>query len=184
MKFKQHVRVTQLSIAWSERPNKRGDLRGITSASSKTKENRELVTQGLKRCCVCKEIKLLAAFYPMRTGQFLGGVQNICKPCASQEARHSFTKRLYGITAQQYQDMFAAQESSCAICGEPGKSPDTLVRSGRRGPSGVLVVDHDHTSGKVRGLLCNSCNNGLGSFKDDPNLLQEATAYLLLHSTS
>jgi len=67
--------------------------------------------------------------------------------------------------------MFLSQNGVCAICsgGETVKTRGTLRR---------LAVDHDHETGKVRGLLCNRCNNGLGNFRDDPDLLREAIAYL------
>jgi hypothetical protein len=141
-------------------------------------ENRALAEQGLKRCKGCETVKPLSEFYPMRTAQSVGRVQPLCKVCALLEARYRFTKRLYGITAEQYRELFVAQQFSCAICGQPGKSPDTMVRSGKRGQSGVLVVDHDHSTGDVRGLLCSPCNQGLGSFRDDRQLLQKAIAYL------
>jgi hypothetical protein len=73
----------------------------------------------------------------------------------------------YGITLDDYQRMHARQQGECAIC----ERHETSV--------GPLVVDHDHDSGKVRGLLCHSCNRGLGQFKDDPELLRAASAYLV-----
>jgi predicted nucleic acid-binding Zn ribbon protein len=76
-------------------------------------------------------------------------------------------ERLYGITTAQYDAMLAAQGGCCAIC-----------RSATTNGRGGFQVDHDHATGAVRGILCNSCNQGLGRFRDDPALLLKAAAYL------
>ena len=66
--------------------------------------------------------------------------------------------------------MLAWSQGGCAIC---GARQGLGGRNDRR-----LAVDHNHTTGKVRGLLCDSCNHGLGKFKDDKRLLKIAIAYL------
>jgi hypothetical protein len=71
----------------------------------------------------------------------------------------------YSITLKEYSELLDKQEGVCAICGS---------RPGKR----KLAVDHVHTSGIVRGLLCMKCNIGLGNFKEDINLLRKAIAYL------
>jgi len=68
----------------------------------------------------------------------------------------------YGLTQQQYDAMLAEQKGRCAICNEKAD----------------LVIDHDHEGGAVRGLLCYSCNIGLGFFKDRPVVLAAAAEYL------
>ena len=73
----------------------------------------------------------------------------------------------YGITADQYDVLVKKQKGQCAIC----KQPCTVNTK--------LSVDHNHTTGKVRGLLCHRCNLALGLFKDDVNRLQAALNYLL-----
>lgn len=75
----------------------------------------------------------------------------------------------YGLTPEDYEMLLVNQEERCAICGE------TPLR-------GVLYVDHDHETGKVRGLLCGACNSGLGQFRDDPNVLRAAIDYLIENS--
>ena len=75
-------------------------------------------------------------------------------------------KRLYGITLEEYKARMLKQDSRCAICGGVNKS-------GKQ-----LAVDHHHITGKVRGLLCSNCNNGLGLFQDNPELLNKAAAYI------
>jgi len=72
----------------------------------------------------------------------------------------------YNISADEYDALEAAQLGVCAICHLPQVA-------GRR-----LSVDHDHETGRVRGLLCSTCNSGLGMFKDDPRLLKLAFHYL------
>lgn len=69
--------------------------------------------------------------------------------------------------------MYEAQEGRCAVC---GTSASETSGKGKR-----LQVDHCHTSGKIRGLLCDGCNRGLGSFKDDPARLGRAIEYLTNH---
>lgn len=80
--------------------------------------------------------------------------------------RRSELKRLYGITLEEYSEIFAQQGEVCAIC----KNECQTKKS--------LSVDHDHKTGKVRGLLCNGCNTSIGHFKDSPDLLRRAIKYL------
>lgn len=78
----------------------------------------------------------------------------------------------YKITKEQYNQMLEQQNYRCAIC---------LQIEALRSKSGnikALVVDHDHKTGMVRGLLCNKCNKGLGLFHDDSMLLMNAYSYL------
>lgn len=76
--------------------------------------------------------------------------------------RASALRRQYGITYEQYEDMVEEQKGKCLICKE--------IKA--------LHVDHCHKTGKVRGLLCISCNGGLGMFKDNTKSLQSAIEYL------
>jgi hypothetical protein len=76
-------------------------------------------------------------------------------------------RRTYGITLEQYQELLISQNNGCAICGRT-EEPD-----GRR-----LAIDHDHQTGDVRGVLCNNCNNGLGSFSDNIEQMLKAIDYL------
>lgn len=82
--------------------------------------------------------------------------------------RNVMLKNNYGITLEQYREMYVAQQGKCAICED--ERPD----HGKLG----LVVDHCHTHGHVRKLLCPLCNKGLGQFKDDVQLLAKAIDYL------
>lgn len=75
---------------------------------------------------------------------------------------------LYGLTIADYERMYLDQTGRCYLCG----SEDWTM------PRGCLHVDHDHKTGKVRGLLCENCNRGLGMFKDDLLLLRKAAAYV------
>ena len=103
-----------------------------------------------------------------------------CRPCEAAKAREvrrqhperhravlyrSNLKANWGMTTEMFEERQVKQGGGCAICG--GQSP-----------KGRLAVDHDHRSGQIRGLLCVRCNTGLGSFMDNPHLLQQAIHYL------
>ena len=76
----------------------------------------------------------------------------------------------YGLTVEQYEVMYEAQARGCAICGEPPQRQR-------------LSIDHDHSTGEVRGLLCERCNSVLGRVKDDPMVLVSAASYLMEHGS-
>lgn len=87
------------------------------------------------------------------------------------DARHrtghkSRLQTQYGLSLDEYASMLQRQDGKCAICFGPPISPRPLA------------VDHDHATGKVRGLLCDRCNHGLGHFCDSPIRLSSAIAYL------
>lgn len=82
-------------------------------------------------------------------------------------ARKSKLKANYGLTPEDYEAMFEEQVGRCAICGVDQGSIDH-----------PLMVDHDHKTGKVRGLLCPNCNHILGRCGDNPDILAEAMMYL------
>lgn len=92
-----------------------------------------------------------------------------------QDWKDSHLRSKFGITLSEYAELAAEQGNRCAIC----KRPETETRLGR---VKALSVDHDHATGKVRALLCVHCNTGLGKFRDDPDLLIEASNYIKHHS--
>lgn len=124
---------------------------------------RSILTETGKVCNVCGFDKPLSEFRASKSCS--GGVHSQCKSCHCDQERF----RTIGVTPREYIDMLDAQGGGCAICG-------TLVNT-VQGKS--LPVDHDHESGSIRGILCHSCNVGLGHFQDDPDKLMSAAAYLL-----
>jgi hypothetical protein len=154
-----------------------------------------MIATQTKQCRTCLKYLPLDAFYRNPTAK--SGYQASCKECKKQnvkkwcEANPDRVKRakkkhhgkswrrrknnqmrtLYGIDVETYEKLFAEQNGLCAVC----KKPETL----KRGDVVVnLSLDHCHTTGKIRGLLCANCNNGMGRFKDDPALLRAAAEYL------
>lgn len=80
-------------------------------------------------------------------------------------------KKSYGISLEKYQEMLEQQGHVCAIC----KKPEQVVAKGK---IKALAVDHDHSTGEIRGLLCQACNKALGLLNDDISLFQESINYL------
>jgi hypothetical protein len=78
----------------------------------------------------------------------------------------------YNLTEEEYNQMLIKQNKCCAICGTDKPT----------GKWKVFAVDHDHKTGKVRELLCNECNRGIGLLKDDPELLKKASNYIIKHN--
>jgi hypothetical protein len=88
-----------------------------------------------------------------------------------KKKRKAHLKASFGMTPEDYDAILTAQKGVCAICGVD--KPSAHRRH--------FYVDHCHTTGKIRGLLCSSCNTGLGHFKDNPGLLTTAISYLEKH---
>jgi hypothetical protein len=84
-------------------------------------------------------------------------------------------EKTFGITRHEYAEMFHSQNGVCAICSKP----ETATRNGK---IKALAVDHDHQTGKVRGLLCSDCNTGIGKLKEDRSIFISAIRYLDKHS--
>lgn len=157
----------------------------------------------LKFCPRCSQTKPLSEFHKSTqgpdarlTGSKGGKGHNpalaqssYCKPChldysreyhkrpGVQEQRAKWRLRRnmakYGITPETYEEMLLAQGRKCAICGtdEPG---------GQENAQGIarFAVDHCHSTGKVRGLLCTRCNTGIGMFNEDISAMAAAIAYI------
>lgn len=80
-------------------------------------------------------------------------------------------KKVYGLEYEDYLRLQEKQKGLCAICGKEGFE---LVKGQRI----LLVIDHCHTTGKVRGLLCHNCNRGIGLLQDSTDNLKRAVDYL------
>lgn len=85
-------------------------------------------------------------------------------------------KRNYGVSKRQYLKLLKKQKGVCAICKNEEVQKINCKIDGR---IRALSVDHDHETNKVRGILCYKCNTGLGMFKDNPELLERAKAYII-----
>lgn len=147
---------------------------------------RFLDPDSLKTCGRCGEAKKLSEFGISKkaTAAKNASYRAICRTCqvkAAQDwygrpgnrtralgnARRAWIKRKYGISLEEYDELLARQDGGCAICG----SRDHALEY-------QLAVDHDHETGRVRGLLCHRCNLGIGQFGDDLDLLRKAIKYL------
>ncbi len=135
-------------------------------------------------CRVCNEEKnLLDDFYFVRKNRALPSSYSYeCKACTierttkynknnSTSVRSQYLKRNYGLTFEEFDTMLSKQDNCCAIC----KGKETYGRHKR------FTVDHDHKTGKIRGLLCNHCNTTLGLVHDSIHTLQAMIQYLESH---
>lgn len=154
----------------------------------------------MKMCTKCKALKHESYF---SKGSCKDGLYSYCKDCDKarakryrdkhpevlERARRSQTeyrkttrgkanikknrlKCLYDITVEEYDQMFEVQNGVCAICGKPETAKH------QSGCVSRLAIDHDHKSGKVRGLLCRRCNFVVGYAKDSKEILLQAALYL------
>jgi len=111
----------------------------------------------VKVCTVCLWPLPLDAYQKGKGGTLRGA----CSRCRSDTQRRYH----YDITAEQYTTLLVIQNNVCGICEGPPQSGE------------VLVVDHCHDTGAVRGLLCSSCNKAIGLLKDRTELLIRAAAW-------
>ena len=132
-----------------------------------TKEQLSLETDNTKYCTKCKEIKPLVEFGSSKKGRKFASTR--CTECSRKQAKEIGIRR-HGITLQDYDKMFAEQNGKCKICG--------TEKVGNK-QCGRFLVDHDHKTDKIRGLLCQSCNVLLGQAKDDTEILMSAVQYLM-----
>lgn len=123
----------------------------------------------MKQCSRCKRELEIKSFVAKGNGIRAG----ICYRCKYQSRSPESKKRKnlrnngkklgYTLSFDDWNSLVLKQKECCAICKEKTN----------------LVVDHDHGTGKVRGLLCSNCNTGLGMLKDSPDILRAASLYLL-----
>ena len=130
-----------------------------------------------KKCQNCGEVKDNTDFY---TKNKKGRRDSVCKECRKEALRNNYDpfvaserwlKTKYGITRAERQNMYEQQGGVCKICGSKGN-----------GKWKQLCVDHDHTTGKVRDLLCHRCNIVLGEVYDNPDILNKMSDYLRRHA--
>lgn len=137
-----------------------------------------------KQCAKCGEMKSWGEFSDDRRKDGIIRKRSYCKACrnllskdykhthpgaACAASRKTHLKKDYGLTPEIYELLLLEQGGGCAICGSRVSSRTRNER---------LAVDHDSGTGKVRGLLCGSCNRALGGFRHIPKLLRKAARYL------
>lgn len=121
------------------------------------------------------ETKTLESFHQGK--RYTGGRVGVCKACKYEQRKTWYQSKVgyyrslrcireYGITLEQKEKIRLDQGKKCAIC----KKEITLSQS---------KVDHNHITRKVRGILCNNCNTGIGHLKEDVKILKEAILYLM-----
>jgi hypothetical protein len=125
----------------------------------KTVRERVAVPPGHKYCRRCDTIKPFAEWH--RNARQSDGLSGYCKACRGELSRLRHLRKNFGLTPELLATMIESQGGTCAICPGPPQH-----------------IDHDHTTGKVRGVLCGPCNMGLGQFDDDPARLTAASRYL------
>ena len=142
---------------------------------------RAIQVEGTKYCKSCDTTKPIDDFYLRNKTSMVR--HSTCKECDKKRVkenhdpvayRNAELQRRYGITQQDYEVMIVEQNNQCAIC--------NATEPGGRHNSGYFVVDHCHTTGKVRKLLCHNCNTALGLVGDNVDTLHKMINYLGINS--
>jgi len=131
-------------------------------------------------CRKCSQSKPIEEFHWLSGHR---GHRRICKSCDYEAAKlrkqaapaqrnYSHIRRMYGIDEAGFSELLNQSNGKCAIC---DKELDVTIRSNR---PNKMQIDHDHITGKVRGLLCFTCNTAIGKMQDSPALLRKAASYL------
>ena len=133
------------------------------------KHNRERVypiqTEGTRRCTSCREVKPRTEFYARPNSS--DGRKSICIECD----RWNVNARKYGLTRGKFYGLLWAQGNRCAACRAEEPPPE-------RGRALGWHIDHDHVTGKVRGILCRFCNTALGLAQEDAARLRALAEYI------
>jgi len=147
---------------------------------------------GVKWCPTCKVEKPLSAYTIVKSGKRKGHPAGACRDCRTELHKTRKRKdpsiyeriewpcklkRLYGITVEQYDNILSEQKGRCAICGSESSQSRSYKLVGRA----KFSVDHCHTTGKVRGLLCTKCNRALGLMNDSIESVLRMAEYLKKH---
>ena len=132
-----------------------------------------------KKCRACRLAKPISEFAKNPTG--VHGVRGTCKGCRPKDTpltiRGRNVRYRYGIELDDFVAMYEDQGGKCAIC---FAEVDLYAPEDRK--ADVAHVDHCHTTGKIRALLCHQCNVGIGAFKEDRSILENAIQYIKDHS--
>ena len=132
----------------------------------------------MKVCSKCNIEKDLTEYHKRSNRPC--GVRSQCKKCYLEYPKEKKRRPMYmrdmnlkqyGLTFERYTEMFNNQKGCCKIC-------NRHLSEVNKGKKKALCVDHCHTTGIVRGLLCDKCNRGIGLFNDDIAMLQKAITYL------
>lgn len=127
-----------------------------------------------KLCTACQQYKSLEDFNRNKDGKF--GRHSICRKCISERAKYRYAngdsyavrlKKLYNLSVDEYEQMYEEASGCCQVC---GIAEEELSKR--------LAVDHCHTTGKVRGLLCSRCNTALGQLQDNLETISALYSYL------
>ena len=129
------------------------------------------VRPDFKTCNACKLILAAANFSSNSASP--DGLVSVCRDCARPKLKNRALLRYYGITLEQRDALLALQDGKCAIC--------AVVFSVKPKGSPRINVDHSHSSGKVRGLLCSGCNFAVGLLGDKYETALSCAGYLEKH---
>lgn len=135
----------------------------------------------VKRCGCCQETRGVASFGKRDLKYGPSGLTSQCTECIRtyQNAAYRVTKRnladgflrKYGLTMEQVEERKRKRDFKCDICSQEASGTG----------KDALHVDHCHETGVVRGMLCMRCNNGIGHFGDNVDLMESARRYLIEH---
>lgn len=184
--FKRCLRCGEIKAAsfYTPRQKNSDGLYSYCKECSNNGKRKRYVTElpQEKTCTHCKKTKPADEFY-IHNGNSKDGLSTWCKDCTKTDARErgqrtysvigsrrTSLRSLYGLTLNDYEHMYQEQDGKCAACGKP----ETTMMRGRLVS---LAVDHSRETGKVRGLLCQKCNQALGLLLEDTERIKGLLKY-------